>query len=71
VRNEQIEGGTAKRADVRFVPKADIGLIDHLVGPYKQGRRDFETKRSGGSQVDHQIEPGRLHERQFANFFPL
>jgi hypothetical protein len=46
-------------------------LFDHIVGPDEQGRRDFETKRSGGSQVDHQIEPSGQHERQFANFFAL
>ena len=44
-------------------PYAELDLLDHFVGSDEQHRRDFETKRPGGSQVDHQIEPGRLHDR--------
>ena len=44
-------------------------LLDHVVGPDEQVRRDFKTERPSASQVDHQIEPSRQHERQFANLF--
>src|SRR5712691_4696792 len=40
--------------------------FDHLVGKREQRRRQFETKRPGGSQVDHELVFGRLLERQLA-----
>jgi len=43
--------------------------FDHLVGPDEQDRRDFQAERPGGSQVDHQVKLGRLHDWQFANLF--
>jgi hypothetical protein len=39
-------------------------LFDHLVGAREQHRRDFETKRPGGRQIDDQLELTRLHDRQ-------
>jgi hypothetical protein len=36
-----------------------------------QVRRDFKTERPSASQIDHQIEPSRQHERQLTNLFPF
>ena len=41
-------------------------LFDHLVGDGEQRRRRRETKRLGLSQVDDQLEFGRLLDRDFA-----
>ena len=40
-------------------------LFDHLVGGEQQTGRHLETERSGGSQIDDQLELGRLHHWQF------
>jgi hypothetical protein len=39
-------------------------LFDHLVGNGEQCRRDGEADRSRAVEVDHQLELGRLHNRQ-------
>jgi hypothetical protein len=38
--------------------------FDHLVGARGQTRRHFKPKRLGGLQIDHELEPGRLHDRK-------
>jgi hypothetical protein len=52
--------GTRSR-NVRYGPKADsasqqnASLFDHLVGTGEQGRRNGQSERLGGRQVDQQL----------------
>jgi hypothetical protein len=39
-------------------------LLDNLVGAGEQRRRHLEAKRPCGLEVDHELELGRLHDRQ-------
>src|SRR5262245_42839242 len=54
---------TLSAQQATYAAQQSSRLFDHLVGADEQHRRDFETKPPGGSQVDHKIEPGRLHDR--------
>ena len=63
-----------------FVPQADLcsaaktaplALFDHLVGDGEQCRRNFEPERLGGLEIEHELEFGRLHDRQFGSAFRL
>jgi len=54
------------------VPGADSctaqnqSLFDNLVGDREQSRRYFDAEQLGCLQVDHELEPGRAHDRQVA-----
>src|ERR1700758_4244129 len=44
-------------------------LLDHLVGPSEQGRRNIDPELLGRFEIDDQLEPGRLHDRKFRRLF--
>ena len=44
-------------------------LFDHLVGNGKDARRNGEAEGFGGLEIDDELEPGRLHDRQVGRLF--
>src|SRR5262245_23753427 len=46
-------------------------LFDHLVGEREQIVGDLEAERLGGPEVDHELELGRLQNRQVGGLGPL
>jgi hypothetical protein len=46
-------------------------LFDHLVGEREQFVWNGETKRAGGLEIDHELEPGRLLVDRSAGLAPL
>ena len=56
--------------DVRFVPIADIGLLDHLVGAGEERLRHSDAQRLCRRQVEDEIELGRLLDWQVARLRP-
>ena len=58
-------------ATIRTGTAANSNLFDHFVGESQQCRRDREPERLCGLHVDHQLEPGRLLDRQISRFGAL
>src|SRR5215471_19802564 len=61
-----------------FVPTTDScgaikngPLFDHLVGELLERFRYFQPKRTGGFQVNHELELGRLHDRKVSWLRPI
>jgi hypothetical protein len=46
-------------------------LFDHLVGDREQLVRNFQVERRRRAEIDHQLEFGRLLDRQITRFSPL
>src|SRR6516162_6454562 len=55
---------------VRFVPKADIRLFDHLIGEHEEVVWHFDPERPGGFEIDDEFEFGRLLDRDVAGLGP-
>ena len=47
-------------------PQRTGALLDHLVGAGEQVRRHSQPERLCGGEIHHQIELGRLLDREFA-----
>src|SRR5262249_28584397 len=47
-----------------------VPLFDHLIGASEQRRRHVETERLGRSQIDDEIESGRLLDRDVPGLCP-
>jgi len=45
--------------------------MNALVGAGEQRRRHVEAQRLGGLEIDDELEPGGLHDRQFRRLFPF
>src|SRR5262249_13701787 len=54
---------------VRFMPKPDNALLDHCIGTGEQQRGNVEAERSRRLDVDKELEPGRLNDRQVGRLF--
>src|SRR5262245_56665579 len=53
------------------IPPSVVRLFDHLVGAGEQRRGDFDVEQSCSLEVDHQLEFGRLHNRQIGGLSAL
>ena len=51
--------------DQNRLPRQTASLLDYLVGDREQRRRHLEAERLRGLEIDHQLELGRLLNRQF------
>ena len=55
------ESGHVRAArDVRFGPKADIGLFDHFIRKRDQPRWNGNAECFGSLKIDHELKFGRL-----------
>src|SRR5438876_7563190 len=52
------------RQEETHAPQQTTALFDHLVGAGEQCRWHNDAKRLCGLQIDHQLELGRLFDRQ-------
>src|SRR4030095_4996282 len=48
-----------------------VSLLDHLIRPRQQRRRDRQAERLGGLEVDDQLELGGLLDRKVSRLRPL
>src|SRR5262249_2342763 len=76
------QGGIPSPDLAPFAPKQDdhpppphpitpAASVAHLVGTGEDRRRDLDAERPGGSQVDHQLELGRLLHRKLGGLGAL
>src|SRR5262249_48794515 len=61
----------AKRPRRQAAIRTRASSFDHLVGAGEQWEWDSEAECLGGAQVDHQLELGRLQDRQLAGLCAL
>src|SRR5262245_27806098 len=61
----------ATYGNVRFGPKADTTLFDHLVGNREQSRRNFDADCPRGCQIDDEFMPARARHREIGGLFAL
>jgi hypothetical protein len=66
---QSIQGGAAWLLSANSgLLRCSKGLFDHLVGKREQLVGNYQTKRPRGLEIEHQIELGRLLDRNIAWF---
>jgi hypothetical protein len=61
-------GFVAKCQEATYAVQQENASFDHLVGALLEKPRHFEAKRLSSLEIDHQLEPSRLHNRQVSRF---
>jgi hypothetical protein len=51
--------------------RAAPALLDHLVGLGEHALRNIKPEQLRGPEIDHQLEAGRLHNRELGRLFAL
>src|SRR6476660_5117608 len=64
-------GCSPTRLLARRNPPTEGSSLDHLIGARRQPGRHVKAERLGGFQVDHELEPGGLIDRQVGGLFAL
>src|SRR5215469_3116926 len=58
-------GSDPKNTGQAAVPAQSAGSLDYLVGAREQSRWDIKVQFFGALQIDHELDHGRLLDRQF------
>jgi hypothetical protein len=54
-----------------FEPPSNFTSFDHLVGLGEHILRNIKPEQLRGPEIDHQLEAGRLHDRELGRLFAL
>src|SRR5215468_1668890 len=60
-----------RRGSLIVEPPSSFTSFDHLVGLGEHALRNIKPEQFRGPEIDHQLEAGRLHDRELRRLFAL